>query len=116
MLLVQKNGATKSKTLGNSGAFSFKKLTLSQLKGASLQLIDTEGRYAGPVVLGTKSSKAAITFSGKAPTAGAFQLGKISLKSGYATLKKTALEKVAYAKPNVPTVSGKPIGAGERLL
>lgn len=112
VLLVQRNGTTKFATLGNSGSFSFKKLTLSQLKKASLNIVDGDGNFAGPVVLATKGSNASVTFSGKANNSAAFQLGPITRKEGYATLKKHALNKVAYSKPTVPTVNGRPAGAG----
>lgn len=115
ILLVQKNGTTKETTLTRSGAFSFKKLTSGQLKGATLQLVDADGRYAGPVVLGRKGSKVSITFSGKADSTTDYSLGQLVLKSGYATLKKAPIAKI-YEKAKVFAVGGKPVGAGEMGL
>lgn len=113
VMLVEQSGRTRSVPLKQSGNFSFKKLALKTLRNASLQLIDKNGRYAGPVVLGTKGAKASIRFSGKAPSAAAFELGKLTLKSGYATLKKNKLLKSVYLPPTIPTIDGKPSGAGE---
>ncbi len=116
IMLVQENGDTHVGSLKSSGAFSIKSLSLTQLKNASLHLIDGDGRYAGPVVLATKGSQASITFSGKTPRSSTLQLGKISLNSGYATLKKNQLDKTQYSRPRVGAVDGKPIGAGEMGL
>jgi hypothetical protein len=112
VMLVQKNGVTKSAALSSSGNFSFRNRTLSQLRAASLQLIDPNGRYAGPVVLGKKGSKVSVTFSGKAAGSSDYVLGKINLKSGYASVKNT-LKKEVFSAPKVRATSGKPVGAGE---
>lgn len=112
VVLLSKNGTTKGATLGNGGTFAFKKLSLSQIKGASLQLVNPDGQYAGPIVLSKKGTKVSTTLSGP-PTSGAsYSLGPINLKSGYAELRKAPKTGVA-AKAKVPAVSGKPIGAGE---
>ena len=113
MMLVQKSGLTKSVALNSSGKFSFKNLNLSQLKGASLQLIDANGRYAGPVVLGTKGNFASISFSGKANNAAAFNLGRLTLNSGYASVKRNQLNKLVFIAPRIPAPGGKPAGAGQ---
>ncbi len=112
VLLVFKDGATKSIKLGNSGNFSFRKLKLNKMKGASLQLVDSNGRYAGAVVLGKKGSKVSTTFSGKINNAAGYTLGKIILNSGYATVK-TKPNASVITRPNIPAVNGRPIGAGE---
>jgi len=113
VLLVQKGGTSKSAAVKTSGVFSFKKVALSTLKGSSLQLIDSSGRYAGPIVLGTKGSRASITFSGKAPTGSEFELGTVSVKSGYGVLRKKQLATSVYSNPSVKMRQGKPLGAGE---
>jgi len=113
VMLVQKSGTTKSVTLKSSGAFSFKNLKLTDLKDASLQLIDANGRYGGPIVLATKGRFASTTFSGKATKASDFSLGRLVLRSGYASVKQNQLSKTVYATPRVPAVGGKPSGAGE---
>jgi hypothetical protein len=115
VMLVRKNGVTKEVTLGSSGAFSFKKLSASELRGASLQLVDGDGRYAGPVVLARKGSKVSTTFSGKVANTSALTLGKVTLKEGYATLRKAPLASV-YNRPNIFAEAGKPVGAGEMGL
>ena len=113
ILLVLKNGTTRSVALKQSGAFSFKKVTLAQLKGASLQLIDSDGRYAGPVVLATKGNSASITFSGKSQSSVSINLGRITLRPGYASVKKNLLKSSVYNVPRIPATGGKPAGAGE---
>lgn len=113
ILLVLKNGTTRSVSLKQSGAFSFKNLKLAQLKGASLQLIDSNGRYAGPIVLATKGSSASITFSGKSQSSSSLNLGRITLRSGYASVKKNQVKSSVYNVPRIPAAGGKPSGAGE---
>lgn len=113
VLLVQRDGTTRSVNLNRSGAFAFRNLKLSQLTGASLQLVDSDGRYGGPVVLATKGSSASISFSGKAQRSSDFNLGRITLRSGYATLKRNQLKSLVYTKPRIPAPGGKPAGAGE---
>ncbi len=113
VLLVLKDGQTSSVSLSDSGSFAFKKLKPTTLKDASLQLVDPNGRYFGPVVLGTSGTKASISFSGKALTAKSFALGAVSLKAGFATLRKNQLKKTIFSVPRIPTVQGRPLGAGE---
>lgn len=112
-IVVQRNGVTKSALVKRDGVFEVKGISPALLRGATLQLIDAKGRYAGPVVLGMKGSRASIAFSGKAPARGALDLGVVSLKRGYATLKRNQLASALYAKPTVKTSRGKPAGAGQ---
>lgn len=71
-----------SSRVAPSGKFSFKKVTKARLKGASLQLSDADGRYAGPIVLAGSGSKVATSFSGKLLSTKQKKLafGRISLK------------------------------------
>ncbi len=111
-ILVMKSGAVQTATIGSSGKFKFTKLSLSQLNGASIQLSDAEGRYAGMVVLGGKGSKVGTSFKGKAPTKGkVHNLGNITLLDGYAKLKAGKLAAKFYTK-RTEAVNGRPIGAG----
>lgn len=113
LALVSKDSSSKTVKLGAKGSFSFPKIKLSSLKNSSLQLIGTDGRFFGPVVLGRKGKKVSINFSGKNPSGGkSLQLGKIALKNGYA-LANSSLKSAIYVSPNVSSdSSGKPVGAG----
>ena len=111
--LLNKDGSSKTKLLSEKGAFSFSGVKLGKLKNASLQLIGVDGRFYGPVVLGKKGSKAAINFSGKNPGgAKVLNLGKVTLKDGFA-IAPAALNKAVYVAPKVlADRTGKPVGAG----
>jgi hypothetical protein len=65
LALLNKDGSSQTRRLTASGAFSFPKLKLKSLNGASLQIIGADGRFFGPVVLGRKGLKASTTLSGK---------------------------------------------------
>lgn len=106
-----------SSRVAPSGKFSFKKVTKARLKGASLQLRDADGRYAGPIVLAGSGYKVATSFSGKllSTKQKKLALGRISLKAGYAQLAKAATKSlgVAVAKATTKALRGKPVGAGQ---
>ncbi len=113
IVLLNQDGSSKTKLLTSNGAFAFSGVKLSKLKNASLQLVDTEGRFYGPIVLGKKGKKVSTTFSGKIPGNGkTLDLGKVSLKSGYA-LGAASLKSTIYNPPKISAnSSGKPTGAG----
>lgn len=111
LLLIQKNGNTKEVTLGSSGAFSFKNLSKSQLKSASMQLVGPDGAYFGPVVLGGKSNKVSVAFSADTSTPAALSLGQVQIKDGFAKVKNFPNKKFV-SKANVTAVAFKPEGAG----
>ena len=115
--LVEQSGRSVSSRVAPSGKFSFKKVTKARLKGASLQLSDADGRYAGPIVLAGSGSKVATSFSGKllSTKQKKLALGRISLKAGYAQLAKAATKSlgVAVAKATTKALRGKPLGAGQ---
>ena len=54
VVLLNKDGSSKTKLLTSNGSFNFSGTKLKNLKNASLQLIGTDGRFYGPVVLGKK--------------------------------------------------------------
>ena len=114
LILLNKDGSSKTKVLPSSGAFSFGSVKLSKLKNASLQLVSSDGRYFGPVVLGKKGTKVSINFSGKNPRyEKILNVGKIAIKSGYAIAAKS-LFAALYVAPKVNADGdGKPIGAGK---
>jgi len=113
VVLLYKDGSSKTQLLSSNGSFSFKGLKLGSLKNSSLQLVGSDGRFFGPVVLGKKGSKVSIYLSGKNPAGGkSLNLGRLTLKSGFATASKS-LNSAVYVKPNVSAdSSGKPAGAG----
>jgi len=115
--LVERSGKSTAAAVGANGKFSFKKVTRAQLKGASLQMSDATGRYAGPIVLGGAGTKVSTTFSGKPPRSKSkkMALGKITLQAGYAQLGKSAAKMLggAISKASTKAVAGKPIGAGQ---
>jgi hypothetical protein len=102
--LVEQSGRSVSSRVAPSGKFSFKKVTKARLKGASLQLSDADGRYAGPIVLAGSGSKVATSFSGKllSTKQKKLALGRISLKAGYAqppALWNTLLFPITFNRP-----------------
>jgi hypothetical protein len=115
--LVENAGKSTAAVVSSRGKFSFKKMTKARLKGASLQMSDTNGRYAGPIVLGGASSKVSTTFSGKLVSVKQkkISLGKITLKSGYAQVAKTTTKSlgVVVSKATTKALQGKPLGADQ---
>jgi hypothetical protein len=114
---VEKSGKSTSAAVGGNGRFSITKITKARLQGASLQVSDSEGRYAGPVVLGGSGSKVSTTFSGKLTNAKQrkVSLGKITVRAGYAELARATASSlgVVVSRPTIRAVRGKPVGAGQ---
>jgi hypothetical protein len=73
----------------------------------TLQLRDPKGRYAGPIVVGRKGSRAVLGVR-----AGA-KLGRIRIRAGYATLAKRS--RAIDAKRVAQMRSGVPLGNGRNL-
>ncbi|NDC38505.1 MAG: hypothetical protein EBZ48_10690 [Proteobacteria bacterium] len=113
LALVNKDGSSKTQKLTAAGNFSFAPMKLKSLAGTSLQLIDANGRFFGPVVLGKKGRKVSTTLSGKSSTPGkVLQLGRLTLRAGYAIAAST-LKSAVYTTPLVnANAAGKPTGAG----
>ena len=108
ILLVQANGTAKKVTIGaTSGAFSIAGVKLGN---ASLQLVNADGSYYGPVVLKTTASAAFIFIKGAAN----LKLGRLNLKGGYALLSKAPAGRFqTLAACTAKAARGKPIGAGK---
>jgi hypothetical protein len=108
VLLVQANGTTKKATItAPSGAFAIRGVKLGT---ASLQLVNADGSYCGPVVLKTSASKAFIFIRGAA----SLKLGAITLKNGYALVGRARAGRYqTLAMHTAKAVRGKPIGAGK---
>lgn len=110
LLLLFSDGTSQVATL-KSGKFSFTKVAIKSLKGASLQLIESNGRYTGPVLLGVTKSKGSVTFSGKLPqNSSAIKLGTLLVDTTFAKVKN--LDKKLFAKGTITLdSSGRPPGA-----
>lgn len=114
--LLSRDGSSKTASIGSNNRFKISGLTKAKLKNASLQLIDPDGRYFGPVVLQNKKNKVSTTFSGRlGKSQKTIALGKITLKNSYGTLtaKNSANLSALVTKSAVNAVDGKPVGAGE---
>ena len=113
LALLYKDGSSATRKLTASGAFSFSNVKLRNLAGATLQLIDPDGRYFGPVVLGRKNRKVSISLRGKTVDRKAvLNVGRLTLRTGYASAA-AGLSPVLYTTPRVAADSaGKPTGAG----
>ncbi len=112
LALLNKDGSSQTRRLTASGAFSFPRLKLKSLNGASLQIIGADGRFFGPVVLGRKGLKASTTLSGKGNSGAVLDLGRLTLRSGFALAAKT-LRTSIYSAPRVAADNtGKPTGVG----
>jgi hypothetical protein len=112
LALLNPDGSSKTQTLAASGNFSFTKMQLKKLAGSSLQLIGADGRFFGPVVLGKKGRKVSTTLSGKGNAGAVLNLGRLTLKTGYASAA-ASLKSTIYTTPLVSAdITGKPTGAG----
>ncbi len=108
ILLVQAKGTTRQMTITKaSGAFSIPGVKLGN---ASLQLVNADGSYYGPVVLKATSTKAYAFIKG----AGNLKLGTVKLKAGYALTGKIKTGRYqTLAAYTAKAVKGKPIGVGK---
>jgi hypothetical protein len=114
--LLSRDGSSKTASIGSNNRFKISGVTKTRLKNASLQLIDPEGRYFGPIVLQNKKNKVSTTFSGKLlKSQKMIALGRISLKDSYGALtaRNSANLSALVARSTVTAVDGKPVGAGE---
>lgn len=78
VVAVNKNGSATVASVAASGKFSIK-----VKRGATLHLVDSSGRYKGPIV-SAKGSKAHATLTGKGGS-----LGNFTVKTGFANGKYT---------------------------
>ena len=105
VLMVGKSGSSAAV---KGGKFSMK-MSAASLKGATLHLVSSTGKYAGPVVL--KFSKTAKTgntlLSGKSG-----DLGKIAMKTGYSIAAAKATTAIATTSKIKVSKTGAPSGAG----
>ncbi len=108
VVLIQANGLAKKATVARaSGAF---RLSTRKLAHSTLHLVRADGSYFGPVVLKTTPKRSYCTIAGKAN----LRLGVVTLKKGYALVKKAPRGRFETRRPYVVTArSGKPIGAGK---
>lgn len=105
-------GKTGNSTAVKGGKFKIK-VAATAAKGATLHLVSSAGKYAGPVVL--KFSKAAKTgntlLSGKSAS-----IGKIAMKTGYAVTTGGSTTAVATTSKIKVSTAGAPSGAGRMGL
>jgi hypothetical protein len=106
LLLVQANGKAKRVTIAAAGAFSIRGVRLSS---ASLQLVDADGSYFGPIVLKATATCAFVFIKGSAD----LKIGTAVLRGGYALVGKARPGRYqTLAAYTAKAVRGKPIGAG----
>lgn len=111
VLLVTSAGATVSATADATGAFKFVTSKAASNK-ASLQLVDTKNRYAGPVVIAKQ--KTGTTYCANTRLAGkSVNLGTLAMSGGAAITKKApsastylAAGVPAKSKAGIPTAAG----------
>jgi hypothetical protein len=108
VLLVQADGKTRKVTItAPSGAFSIRSVKLGN---ASLQLVNADGSYFGPIVLKASATSAFVFIKGAA----SLKLGAVTLKNGYALVGKARAGRYqTLAAFTAKAVRGKPIGAGK---
>ena len=116
--LLAATGEVRTATANARGAFSFRRVPASFAKGATLQLVGTDGSYYGPVVLKKARNKAYLHLSGKlAEESSSIALGTITLKGGYALLRTAPVAPVVNTrKVTVANAAGAPIGSGRSGL
>lgn len=114
VLLVGQDGATRSVTLGASGAFRFTGLSRSVLRNATLHLVAPDGRYWGPVVLGGNGTKAYLALSGRVGgESSTISLGKLSIEDeGYSKPRRTLPRALYNVRSSTTANAGIPIGTG----
>ena len=107
VLLVQANGKARKATIRTpAGSFSIRG---AKLVGATLQLVEPDGSYFGPVVLRASSTKAFTFIKGPSD----LKLGTLALKGGYALARRAPFGRYqTLAVYTAKASGGKPIGAG----
>ena len=105
VLMVGKSG---NSTAVKGGKFSLK-MTAATAKGATLHLVSSAGKYAGPVVLkfDKKKKTGNTSLSGKTG-----DLGKIAMKTGYAVAAAKKTTAIATTSKIKVSTAGAPAGAG----
>ena len=108
IVVAQANGKGKKLTVtAKSGAF---RIAGAKLAGASLHLVDDDGTYLGPIVLGGGKTKVYETIKGS----GSLSLGTVKLKNGYAVTAAVPASRTFTTGPYTVTAkAGRPIGAGK---
>lgn len=106
VLAVQANGKTKTTTITKkSGAFSISGV---KLRNATLQLVNADGSFFGPIVLKSTATKAYTFIKG----ARSLKIGRTTLRSGYALVcTPRAGRYQTLAGYTAKAVKGKPTGA-----
>ena len=105
VVLLQASGKGAKTTITKAnGSFS---VSAASLQGASLQIVDDEGSYVGPIVLGGKGTKVYATIKGSA----ALALGAVTLKNGYAVAKAPVGRYQTTAAYTAAAKGAMPIGA-----
>jgi|694.fasta_scaffold58894_4 hypothetical protein len=108
IVVVQSSGKGKKATI-TKGNGSFK-LAGVKLAGSSVQLVDDDGTYLGPIVLGGAKTKVYATIKGAA----SLSLGTVKLKNGYGVTTGVASTRMMTTAPYTVTAKGgRPIGAGK---
>lgn len=91
VVAINKNGSSKLASVASSGKFA-----IATKKGTTLQLVDSAGRYKGPIVLG-KGSRALPTLSGRSGDA-----GKVKVRTGFASaVNNSRVRKLFEPRPSV---------------
>lgn len=103
--LVRTTGVAQYRTLNATGSFRFSG-TSTQLKGATLHLVRANGRYYGPIVLSSGSSRAYMQLSGVRGS-----LGTITRRVGHAKALRAARATIDFTKVAAANRLGVPVGA-----
>ena len=108
VVVAQANGKGKKIAItAKSGAF---RIVGAKLAGSSLHLVDDDGTYLGPIVLGGGKTKVYETIKGN----GNLSLGTVKLKNGYAVTTAVPASRTFTTGPYTVTAkAGRPIGAGK---
>lgn len=107
VVAVAKKGSATSAKLKRGGSFLLK-LKSKRAKGTQLEIIKKNGNYLGPIVLKRQKNRAYLSLQGES-----VNLGKISIKKGYALVKKELVENAVANKWAKTDSKGKPRGAGK---
>ena len=109
VLMVAKSGNSVASKGGN-----FKiKVSAATAKGASLHLVSSTGKYAGPVTLkyDKKKKTGNTSLSGKSGS-----IGKIAMKTGYSVAAAKATTAISTSAKIKVSTTGAPTGAGRMGL
>jgi hypothetical protein len=117
LILLARDGRFRSVKLDLTGKFTFSDLPRDLVRGATLQLVNPEGRYFGPIVLAhSRATSAAYTALSRTGRGRKIKVGRIALETGYGRARRVRRALIDRSAPVDASSDGEPVGANKAGL